>query len=608
MTFVTQYAGGRRAKAQCPRCGLVFPYKAMRPDGYKKNLWVCPTCYDPDHPQEHPVPTADAEALMHPQPLLDDVSGGTAASFATNLGTGGAFTVNGSLVAAPPPGPVSFGKAVTFDGTDDYLTKSGALTGAVNGQKGTVSFWIGGMGVPDGTDKWVRRLGSGTAGLDIWFDGSTGALKITLRDAAGTAIWATSTTKTNAGQSNTMSHVLVAWDLSVPVAHIYIDGNIAARTDATAPTNNLGWSQTGNNLEIEDIGTPSITALSSSKIAYIDNENSSLWVYDFDGTDWARGPGTFNGAGGLGNTITALSSTRVAYIDTVNDELRTYEISGFTWVQVGNSLSISGVGGGFALAALSSSRIAFIDTGNNELRAYDFDGADWSQIGNGLTVSGMGTPSLAALSSSRIAFIDNTNDELRTYDFDGEDWALVGNGLGIDAVGTARCVIAALSSTRVAYIDAVNDELRNYDFDGTDWAQAGHSLSVSVAGALAIAALSVARVALIDQTNNHLRAYSDSYGVYYDADDHLVAASAAASNLLSGSLFDYWEAHDFIDISVEANRRKFIDSLGYPVDLGGDGSNPGVTPIVFLHVAGGVNNPVQPLSDALGGTTFGGGT
>lgn len=39
---------------------------------------------------------------------------------------------------------------------------------------------------------------------------------------------------------------------------------------------------------------------------------------------------------------------------------------------------------------------------------------------------------------------------------------------------------------------------------------------------------------------------------------------------------------DFLDITVEANRRKFIDALGKPVDLGADGSLPtGTQPEIF---------------------------
>lgn len=71
MSVVVRFARGRKAKAQCGRCGMVFPYKRLRKDGYKRNYYVCPECYDPPQAQEKPVPTADPEALHHPQPLLD---------------------------------------------------------------------------------------------------------------------------------------------------------------------------------------------------------------------------------------------------------------------------------------------------------------------------------------------------------------------------------------------------------------------------------------------------------------------------------------------------------------------------------------------------------
>lgn len=71
MTFAIRFAPGRKAKAQCQRCGMVLPYKRLKLDGYKKHMWVCPDCYDPPQIQEKPIPTADAEALHHPQPLVD---------------------------------------------------------------------------------------------------------------------------------------------------------------------------------------------------------------------------------------------------------------------------------------------------------------------------------------------------------------------------------------------------------------------------------------------------------------------------------------------------------------------------------------------------------
>ena len=45
-------------------------------------------------------------------------------------------------------------------------------------------------------------------------------------------------------------------------------------------------------------------------------------------------------------------------------------------------------------------------------------------------------------------------------------------------------------------------------------------------------------------------------------------------------------AAEYLDISVENNRRKFIDADGFPVDLGSDGSTPtGIAAIMFFSGA-----------------------
>lgn len=64
-----RYAAGKRAKAQCPICGLVVPYTTMTLDW--RGVRVCPDCLDPKHPQETPVVASDAVALRRPSPLVD---------------------------------------------------------------------------------------------------------------------------------------------------------------------------------------------------------------------------------------------------------------------------------------------------------------------------------------------------------------------------------------------------------------------------------------------------------------------------------------------------------------------------------------------------------
>lgn len=55
----------------------------------------------------------------------------------------------------------------------------------------------------------------------------------------------------------------------------------------------------------------------------------------------------------------------------------------------------------------------------------------------------------------------------------------------------------------------------------------------------------------------------------------------------NGCLADlYFAPGQYLDMSIAANRRKFIDASGYPVDLGADGSTPtGAAPAVFMHLS-----------------------
>ena len=62
------------------------------------------------------------------------------------------------------------------------------------------------------------------------------------------------------------------------------------------------------------------------------------------------------------------------------------------------------------------------------------------------------------------------------------------------------------------------------------------------------------------------------------------AAAHTSGDKFFGDMADMWHAPGvYVDLSVEANRRKFISAAGKPVDLGGDGSLPGLgVPTLYL--------------------------
>ncbi len=62
----------------------------------------------------------------------------------------------------------------------------------------------------------------------------------------------------------------------------------------------------------------------------------------------------------------------------------------------------------------------------------------------------------------------------------------------------------------------------------------------------------------------------------------------------------WWGLGQFMDLTVEANRRKFITAAGKPANLGSDGSTPtGIAPTIYLHKAPG-DDPVTFANDKSG--------
>lgn len=90
----------------------------------------------------------------------------------------------------------------------------------------------------------------------------------------------------------------------------------------------------------------------------------------------------------------------------------------------------------------------------------------------------------------------------------------------------------------------------------------------------------------------------------YSASDWAVGADVAGGNKLNADLAELYFTNEYMDITVESNRRKFRTSLGKPALLGADGSDPtGTAPLVFLEGA----TPSWHTNDGSGGgmTEFG---
>jgi hypothetical protein len=71
--MANKFAAGQRAIAECDRCGQRYKLKQLREliiRTKKTNILVCPTCWEPDHPQnmQGMYPVEDPQALKNPRP------------------------------------------------------------------------------------------------------------------------------------------------------------------------------------------------------------------------------------------------------------------------------------------------------------------------------------------------------------------------------------------------------------------------------------------------------------------------------------------------------------------------------------------------------------
>ncbi len=67
-----RFASGKKAIAQCDRCGQRFLLKVLKREvikGRNYDLLVCQECWDPDHPQLHlgEFPVDDPQGLRNPR-------------------------------------------------------------------------------------------------------------------------------------------------------------------------------------------------------------------------------------------------------------------------------------------------------------------------------------------------------------------------------------------------------------------------------------------------------------------------------------------------------------------------------------------------------------
>jgi len=131
-----RFASGKNAIAECDRCGMRYKLKVLKREVVKtKNyeLLVCPTCWDPDHPQLQlgMYPVDDPQGLRNPRPDRSYYQSGLSGlqllnGAGTNIEESG-FPEGGSRVIQWGWRPVGGASANDAGLTPNYLTSPGVV-------------------------------------------------------------------------------------------------------------------------------------------------------------------------------------------------------------------------------------------------------------------------------------------------------------------------------------------------------------------------------------------------------------------------------------------------------------------------------------------------
>lgn len=111
--------------------------------------------------------------------------------------------------------------------------------------------------------------------------------------------------------------------------------------------------------------------------------------------------------------------------------------------------------------------------------------------------------------------------------------------------------------------------------DNTDWHVLLFSVDMSSSGK---------RHLYLDGVSDYQNLTYTDDNIEFSSDRCVVGAVSNFFGFMDGKIGFLWFNTEYIDFSQEANRLKFFDAFGYPVDLGEDGSLPtGNQPLIYMN-------------------------
>ena len=449
--------------------------------------------------------------------------------------------------------------AVDFDGTNDYLSKDAALSGASDGKQLTGSIWAKFDAAKDSDETHLVNIGreegfrvvrqSNNSTNSVEFDGTNDYLLLSseftgISDGKQGTISAW--VKFDAAQDGNEQRLFVMGDAptdfaiqlhrqpsggsqAISISAFNTGGTKILDIDTTAAINSAdGWVNVLASWDLSDTNKRHLYINDSSDLSVVTYTDDNI-DYDLSG----RGAGNDNvsvganidGADKLDGKMSDLWFN-TSYIDlSVEANRRKFITSGGEPVNLGSDGS----------APTGTQPVLFLSGDSTDFVTNKGSGGGFTE--NGALADSSDSPS-SSLNVSNIKISGfNTSTSLR------------------------------IEFETTAVIDS-NDGWVNilFSFDTSD--------------------TSKAHLYINDTSDINVIAHVDgniSFTNVGSGDDNSVGAADDGTHKFDGLMSDVWLDTTYIDLSITANRRKFITDNGRPVGLGSDGSTPtGSQPLVFL--------------------------
>lgn len=462
-----------------------------------------------------------------------------------NAGTGGDFTLNG-VVARSGRGPNQYNPAaITLDGSSKYLNRTG-VTGISDSKQVTCSFSFT-------RKELLARVINGTVSgaaqpSFILQDGGTGSLHVTFKNSAGSNVLVVSMPAGSIIEGK-RHHVDLSFDLTdVDKRHLLLDGVSAVSSWATYVDDTPKLSgliyEVGALITPTSIGNDYFNGVMSN--LYFDTSYIDLSA-DNPFYDTVTGKAKDLGVDGSGPT----GSPPLIYLPLRGDN------AGFN---AGTGGDFTAVSGPFTGARGSSEFWA----GSAE---FDTNGDSLSRTSTIVGAANSKTFS-AVFAFSRTA----TSGLKSTYTMTNP------------AQSQFRGVTALINNLQL--------EIEGYNASGTKILDAHVPSAITSANKFITVQVSID---MSDTAKRHIAIdgipVSPTWNTYtndfigLDSSDTAIwlGSNQGSTVVLAGSLGFLWFNTEDADFGQEANRLKFVDAFGYPVDIGEDGSIPtGNQPLIYM--------------------------